>query len=256
VPEIRALREEEIECRVSRVNEHGVTLLLYKDARCDMAILDEMFTPLGWKREHSFFNNKEYCTVSVKGSDGDWISKMDCGTESNTEKEKGQSSDAFKRACVNWGIGRELYTKIDIFFYTQTEKTPKNTYILKNKRARYSVSKIHVDEKTRKIDYLEIVNEAKNRVFEWKDGKTVFQTENAKQSKEPKESDMPKNKPETQPDAMEYVCSDCGEVITVKGEAAKDKYYTAQESINLIRSLSNDGNMYCKKCRPNHKKVM
>ena len=27
-----------------------------------------------------------------------------------TEKEKSQASDSFKRACFNWGIGRELYS--------------------------------------------------------------------------------------------------------------------------------------------------
>ena len=105
----RLLKADEIECRVAQVKQNGVVLLLYKDARCDMNILDETVTPLGWKREHSRDNKN--CTVSI-WSDAikQWISKEDTGAESFTEKEKGLASDSFKRACFNWGIGRELYT--------------------------------------------------------------------------------------------------------------------------------------------------
>lgn len=106
----RDLRADEIECRVGVVKEgEGISLLLYKDARCDMNILDETVGALGWKREHSRDNAN--CTVSIKSAyTGEWISKEDTGTESKTEAEKGLASDSFKRACFNWGIGRELYT--------------------------------------------------------------------------------------------------------------------------------------------------
>ena len=115
--EIRLLRPDEIDARVQRVTQKGVMLLLYKDARCDMNILDETFGPMGWKREHQLIGERLYCTVSVW--DGkQWIAKQDVGTESNTEKEKGQASDSFKRACFNWGIGRELYTAPFIWFNT------------------------------------------------------------------------------------------------------------------------------------------
>ena len=54
---------------------------------------------------------KPFCRVSIKLPDWpEWVSKSDCGSESNTEAEKGEASDSFKRACFNWGIGRELYT--------------------------------------------------------------------------------------------------------------------------------------------------
>lgn len=109
--EIRTLRAEEIECRVSMVNEKGLGLLLYKDARADQKILDETFTPYGWKRSHQVINGNLYCTVEVWDPEKQqWIGKQDVGTESNSEKEKGQASDSFKRACFNWGLGRELYT--------------------------------------------------------------------------------------------------------------------------------------------------
>ena len=108
---IRLLRADEIECRIGTISEKGVSLLLYKDARADMKILDEVYGPLNWQRKHEMIGSNLYCTVSV-WDDGkkQWISKMDVGTESYTEKEKGQASDSFKRACVSLGIGRELYT--------------------------------------------------------------------------------------------------------------------------------------------------
>ena len=65
---------------------------------------------MNWKREHELINGNLFCTVSIRDDKGEWVSKQDVGVESNTEKEKGQASDAFKRACFNWGIGRELYT--------------------------------------------------------------------------------------------------------------------------------------------------
>ena len=105
----RDLRADEIECRVAQAKENGVSLLLYKDARCDQNILDETVGPMNGMRHHSRDNAN--CTVSIWDKDkGQWIGKEDTGTESNTEKEKGLASDSFKRACFNWGIGRELYT--------------------------------------------------------------------------------------------------------------------------------------------------
>lgn len=109
--EIRTLKPNEIEARVQIIKDTGCSLLLYKDARCDMKILDEVFGPLGWKRKHEVIGNNLYCTVSIFDKENkQWIDKQDVGTESFTQKEKGQASDSFKRACFNIGIGRELYT--------------------------------------------------------------------------------------------------------------------------------------------------
>ena len=110
----RTLRADEIDCRIATVKQSGITLLLYKDARCDMNILDETVGPLNWQRSHSRENAN--CTVSIWDDERkQWVSKEDTGTESFTEKEKGLASDSFKRACFNWGIGRELYTAPFIF---------------------------------------------------------------------------------------------------------------------------------------------
>lgn len=116
----RTLKANEIDCRVGQINEKGLALLLYKDARCDMNILDETVGATNWKRQHTRDNAN--CIVSIYDEDKkEWVSKEDTGTESYTEKEKGLASDSFKRACVNWGIGRELYTAP--FIYIPAEKT-------------------------------------------------------------------------------------------------------------------------------------
>lgn len=112
----RTLYANEIDVRVQSISKTmKASLLLYKDARVDMNLLDETFGYLGWQREHTFKNGRNYCKVSVKNPDtGEWISKEDVGIESNTEEVKGEASDAFKRVCVNFGIGRELYSSPSI----------------------------------------------------------------------------------------------------------------------------------------------
>lgn len=179
--EIRALEPQEIECRVSQVSQKGVSLLLYKDARCDMAILDETFGPFGWQRKHEFIGGKEFCTVSVYDEDRGWVSKQDCGTESNTEKEKGQSSDAFKRACFCWGIGRELYTKIHIFIQVPTQKNDKGRYEMADKYAKYHVTEIETDNTAKKIKHIKIADDQNNLVFEWDHAKGRIYSKDSRQ---------------------------------------------------------------------------
>lgn len=107
--EFRTLEAHEIDCRIATINQKGLTLLLYKDARVDQNILDETVGSMNWQRKHCRDNAN--CIVSIwDESKKQWIEKEDTGTESFTEKEKGLASDSFKRACFNWGIGRELYS--------------------------------------------------------------------------------------------------------------------------------------------------
>ena len=108
---IRLLRADEIECRVATINEKGVSLLLFKDARVDLKILDETFGAFGWQRTHLSIDGYLYCTISLWDAEKQqWISKQDVGTKSYSEQEKGQASDSFKRAAFCVGVGRELYT--------------------------------------------------------------------------------------------------------------------------------------------------
>lgn len=105
----RKLTADDVEARVQSADENGFVLLIYKNARVDQNILDETFTPLGWQNKYEEVKGNLYCSIGIKAV-GEWIWKSNCGTESYTEKEKGEASDAFKRAGFNWGIGRELYT--------------------------------------------------------------------------------------------------------------------------------------------------
>lgn len=169
----RLLHADEIEARVATVNEKGCSLLLYKDARCDMNILDETVGAMNWERTHS--RNNANCTVSIWDKDKEqWISKEDTGTESFTEKEKGLASDSFKRACFNWGIGRELYTAP--FIWISADKVN-----LSQKNGKYTtydkfiVEAIRYDDK-RQISALSIKNQAGKRVF-------VFNNQKGEQNK-------------------------------------------------------------------------
>lgn len=156
----RNLRANEIEVRVQSVKPKGCILLLYKDARCDQNILDETVTPLGWKREHSRENRN--CTVSIWSDKiNQWISKEDTGSESNSEAQKGLASDSFKRACFNWGIGRELYTKIFIWVNLKDEEKNGNKL---SYGVDFYVSRIQTSE-DKHITFLEIKDNKGNVRF-------------------------------------------------------------------------------------------
>ena len=114
--EFRTLKAEEIDCRVSQIDKTWCTLLLYKDARVDMNVLDETVGNMNWQRTHEVINGNLFCNVEIWDSEKkQWIKKQDVGVESFSQETKGESSDSFKRACFNVGIGRELYTAPTIF---------------------------------------------------------------------------------------------------------------------------------------------
>ena len=159
----RKLKANEIEARVATVNASGCSLLLYKDARVDQKLLDETLGVFGWKRSHQLIGDRLYCTVEVWDSTKEqWISKQDVGTESYTEKEKGQASDSFKRACVTVGIGRELYSAP--FMWVSAQKC---NIQRKNDKwicyDRFSVTDISYSE-SREITGLTIVNQDSGEV--------------------------------------------------------------------------------------------
>ena len=167
----RTLTAREIECRVAQVSKNGsgLSLLLYKDARCDMAILDETVGAMNWQRKHGRDNAN--CIVSIWDDDKKaWIEKEDTGTESNTEAEKGLASDSFKRACVNWGIGRELYTAPFIWITSANCKIEEVNGRLTCKD-RFEVVDIGYNQH-REIERLTIYNtNRKAAVFSYGDGK-------------------------------------------------------------------------------------
>lgn len=160
----RDLTANEIECRVQSVKPNGLILLLYKDARCDMNILDETVHEENWQREHYECKGNLFCRVGIRFPEG-WVWKSDCGTESNTEAQKGEASDSFKRACFNWGIGRELYTAP--FIWIPADKCDINGGKCFDK---FSVEKVIIENK--RITALAIRNVTKGtRAFVWQEQK-------------------------------------------------------------------------------------
>lgn len=170
----RALSEIEVEARVGGDYGTGLTLLLYKDARCDMNVLDETVGAFNWQRKHYECKGNLYCSVGIK-TEGGWVWKDDCGAESYTEKEKGEASDSFKRACVNWGIGRELYTS-PLIWIPLDDKDGNPNYKYKEKGgkktvdARFTVTGLA--SRDGRITALMIENsKLKKTVFKWGIGK-------------------------------------------------------------------------------------
>ncbi|MGE1061226.1 hypothetical protein NXG27_01055 [Megasphaera paucivorans] len=157
---IPLLTANDIECRIQMITKNNKALvLLYKNARVDMRVLDEVFGPMNWQREHQVVNNNLFCTIAVwDESKKAWISKQDVGVPSQTEAEKGQASDAFKRAGTCWGIGRELYDVPPIFILLdKTEIVPRSNGKTTS-YAKFYVKSIQYDETLRKFTELSIVD--------------------------------------------------------------------------------------------------
>ena len=167
----RTLKASEIDVKPQIVKENAFSLLLYKNARVDMELLDEVVGPLNWQRKHSRDNAN--CIVSIYDEDKKiWVEKEDTGTESFTEKEKGLASDSFKRACFNWGIGRELYSAPTIWINESKYITKSNNGKLTLKSKFYVKS---IEYENRNITHLEVVDDKNNLVFKY--GKELSEKE-------------------------------------------------------------------------------
>ena len=216
---VRLLKADEIECRVSVISEKGLSLLLYKDARVDQKILDETFGMFGWKRSHQCIDGNLYCTVEIRDQEtGEWITKQDVGTTGYAEKEKSQASDSFKRACFNWGIGRELYSAPFIWI-------PASKVQLQKKNDRYYCSEnFHVTgitySESREITGLSITNDSGEIVFDWK-----LQNRSAGR-KEPDKKEPVRKTPEKEPD---------------KADGAKKPSLTKEQMDGLATELERTG---------------
>lgn len=177
----RELRADEIEVRIQSVKEKGVVLLLYKNARVDMDLLDETVGCMNWERKHEIIDGKLYCTVSIYNEKTNrWVSKQDVGTESNTEKDKGRASDSFKRACFNWGIGRELYSSPFVWVGSDKAKISNGKCYEK-----FKVKEIGYDE-SKKINKLIITNEKGTEVFSYGTKTKTFSSKTKPEKQEDK----------------------------------------------------------------------
>lgn len=183
---IRNLNPEEIECRVGTVMEQGITLLLYKNARVDQTILDEVFGICGWQRRHNMIGSELYCILSIWDDEKkQWVQKEDVGTESDYEKAKGAASDSFKRACFNIGIGRELYSAPFIYIpINKVQVSDKNGK--KYVKDRFSVKHIQTTA-DKMITALEIVNQRGEAVYTYRASLASQQSAKAGNKEEPVE---------------------------------------------------------------------
>lgn len=181
---MRKLKASEIECRIAQVTSSGCSLLLYKTARVDRAILDEEFGAMSWQNDFKVIDGKMYGGIGIYSNDlSEWLWRWDCGVESNTEAEKGQASDCFKRAGFKWGIGVELYTAPFIWYSCKTVKNVKGKYELVDKFIKFEVSEIGYSD-IGEINKLKIIDNKNNVVFEL--GKAQKNTTAKEQIKEVK----------------------------------------------------------------------
>ena len=167
---MRALKPDEIECRVNIINEKGLSLLLYKNARTDMNILDEVY-PDRWACEYREIKGNLFCGISVL-INSEWVTRWDCGVESredgNGNEKKGEASDSFKRAGTKWGIGRELYTAPKLIWIKAGDFEAREAGKDKNGKTKYTTydtfSVTNIDVKDGNITALTIVNDKTQRV--------------------------------------------------------------------------------------------
>ena len=234
--QIRLLKPDEISCRVQQVTDsNGAIILLYKDARTDMNLLDETYGPMNWQREHADIDGSLFCTIKVwDESKREWVAKQDVGVESNTEATKGEASDAFKRAGFNWGIGRELYT--GPFIFVQLEQgeyqTGKNGKQQASFRFGLSVKEITYNEN----------REIKTLVLMDKQGRERFTHGKGKSKPIPEIKETPTAVKE--PAKVTYACLPseydrrCAEAVKVVKNAGKtEEQYKAIKATIDTRSL-------------------
>lgn len=162
---IPPLKAQDVDCRIQQITGndqkgYGAILLLYKNARVDMKILDEVFGATNWQREHEMINGQLFCSVLIWDDDKkQWIKKQDVGTESQTEAEKGRASDSFKRACFNIGIGRELYNAPFIYIKLDKSEVKMNSKGKPTTYTRFTVNEMQYDKEKEAFVRLVITDE-------------------------------------------------------------------------------------------------
>ena len=189
--QFRLLRPDEIECRVSTVKDSGISLLLYKTARTDYSLFDETYGAMNWQCKYELINGSMYCGIGVYCEEKkEWVWKYNCGTESNTEAEKGLASDALKRAGFAWGCGTELYSAP--FIWISADKFRRD--------GKYIKDSFHVDC----IEYDDSGN-ITNLIIKNQNGVTVYGTG--------KQEDVQKPK---------FLCENCGEELRACKSGGKE----------------------------------
>ena len=125
--------------RVQSTNEYGSSCVAYIDARDVQDLLDEVCGAENWQVKYSEHKGNLFASIGIDMGKG-WVWKSDCGTESNVEKQKGEASDAFKRAAVMWGVGRFLYS-LDIIKIKEVVKVGNRFAPAHNGKRIYDINK-------------------------------------------------------------------------------------------------------------------
>jgi hypothetical protein len=225
----RDLKASEVECRVGMQGASGLTLLLYKDARVDMSILDETVGQENWQCKFYEFKGILFCSLGIRVG-GEWIWKDDAGVESNTEAEKGNASDARKRSGFAWGIGRELYTSPFILVKSGITLDEKGKC-----KDSFSVDEIVIEDKV--IKGLAIKNNStKQIVYTYGNTKAKIQGEASKAKQEPKQQ---QNEPKNAPQSPQMTYQEALEV-TYGTRTLKEIYKTEREHISVVYELGSD----------------
>lgn len=192
--EIRYLQPHEIEIRIGSTSKDKskAMLLLYKNARVDMDILDELYGSENWQSRYERIGNVLYCSIGVYNEEiKEWIWKQSNGVESqgtgseDPNNKKGEASDSLKRAGFMWGIGRELYKWKGIWVTFNG-----------NKYENYSVKEIAYDDNGDPKDLI-IVDGKGNIVYKLENGyyKRVNAKDTYKQPQQEKTQPQANNEP-------------------------------------------------------------
>ena len=230
---IPLLTAKEVECRIQQITGnatkgYGAIMLLYKDARVDMKVLDKVFGPENWQRRHTVINGQLFCSILVwDPTKSQWIEKQDVGTESQTEAEKGRASDSFKRAGFNWGIGRELYNAPFIYIPLEAAEVTTNRAGKPTTYVCFTVTHMQYDEQSEQFVSLVIADDKGRKRYELgANGKNV-----AAQKAAPQTHSEPTADTESQ-----LKCACCGVTIEkVVADYSRKKY----------------GKELCRKCQAN-----
>lgn len=216
----RKLTAQDVEARVQSVDENGFILLIYKNARVDQNILDETVGAMNWQNKFYECKGNLYCSLGINinyNTDKEpyWVWKDDCGTESKTEAEKGEASDARKRAGFAWGIGRELYTSPKIKIKGHIIEKGSKYY---TEYYEFIITELEVSD-ARKITALTIIGKSiqggyhEDVVFEWKETSKTHQNQ-TKTATSISKSSTTKTSENTPNNALKQVCANCGEEVS------------------------------------------
>lgn len=134
--------DSDIEWRLQHVNkEKGFGIAVpYVTNRAIQQRLDKAVGADGWKNEYIPWHSdgekqSQLCGISIYFEDRkEWVTKYDGAEDSDIEPVKGGLSDSMKRAAVQWGVGRYLYSMGTV--YVDVEKRGETHVISKGSYAK------------------------------------------------------------------------------------------------------------------------